>query len=91
MQLSLSEALLVSVFRAARVGRRANLTAFCARYRIGVPALEGAFAHLDQGGLLSFERGHEQLTLAGLALAAALSKGHRSAQRPLAACRPLAA
>ena len=91
MQLSLPEALLVLVFRAARVGRRANLTAFCARRRIGIPALEAAFAHLEQCGLLSFERGHEQLTLAGLAWAAALSKSHHAQQRPLASCRPLAA
>jgi hypothetical protein len=91
MQISLPQALLVLVFRAARVGRRANLTLLCQRRRVGVSALEAAFDELEQSGLLRFTGGLEQLTLEGLAVAAALSKSCREAQRPLASCRPLAA
>jgi hypothetical protein len=91
MQLSLSHAVLVLVFRSAKVGRRPNLTAFCERRRIGVSALQRAFDELEAGGLLSFSPEGESLTLQGLALAAALSKRASQQHRPLASCRPMAA
>ena len=91
MQMSVTQALLVLVFRSARVGRRPNLTAFCQRSRLGVTELQRAFDELEQQGLLSFAQEGERLTLAGLALGAALSRRTRQVQRPLASCRPLAA
>ncbi len=91
MQLSVTEALLILVFRAARHGRRPNLTAFCARRGVGVAELEQAFERLEQRGLLSFDSRGESLTLQGLALGAALSRRASARQRPLASCRPLAA
>ena len=91
MQIKLSQALLVLVFRAARVGRRANLTLFCRRCGVALPALEAAFAELEERGLLTFARGEERLTLEGLAIGAALSKSWSETQRLLASCRPLAA
>lgn len=91
MQLSLPEAVLVLVFRAARHGRRPNLTAFCARSRTDLVQLENAFDVLDARGLLSFDAEGERLTLEGLALGAALSASLGSERRPLRWCRPLAA
>jgi DNA-binding IclR family transcriptional regulator len=91
MQMSVAEALLVLVFRSARVGRRPNLTAFCRRSRLSVAALQRAFDALEQRGLLSFNAEGESLTLQGLAVATALSARSRHARRPLASCRPLAA
>ena len=91
MQLTLPQALLVLVFRAARVGRQANLTLFCHRRGVAVSTLEAAFAQLEQRGLVTFAVGMEKLTLEGLAVAAALSKSRSETQRPLACCRPLAA
>jgi hypothetical protein len=91
MQISLPQALLILVFRAARVGRRPNLTLLCRRRRVGIAALEAAVEELEQAGLLRVSAGLEQLTLPGLAVAAALSKSCRDGQRPLASCRPLAA
>jgi DNA-binding IclR family transcriptional regulator len=91
MQMNVAQALLVLVFRSAKIGRRPNLTAFCQRSRLGVSALQRAFDELEAGGLLSFSPEGERLTLQGLALAAALSKRARQRQRPLASCRPLAA
>lgn len=91
MQLSLDEALLVSVFRAARSGKRANLTLFCRRRGASVEQLAKALARLEGRRLLSLERSGERLTLEGLAVAAALSSRLRRLQRPLAACRSLAA
>lgn len=91
MQMPLSQALLVLVFRSARVGRQPNLTRFCQRSRINVAALQEAFDLLEQQGLLSFSAEGERLTLEGLALATALSRKANRRHRPLAACRPLAA
>jgi hypothetical protein len=91
MQLTAPQALLVLVFRSARVGRRPNLTAFCKRSSLTVAALQGAFDQLEQQGLLSFSPEGECLTLQGLAVAASLSRRSRRAHRPLASCRPLAA
>jgi hypothetical protein len=91
MQLTLRHALLVLVFRSAKVGRRPNLTAFCQRRGITVRALQRAFDELEGSGLLSFSPQGETLTLQGLALAAALSKQASSKHRPLVSCRPLAA
>jgi len=91
MQLSLPEALLVLVFRAARHGRRPNLTAFCTRSRTQVAELEAAFDALEALGLLRLLPEGERLTLQGLAQAAALSARLGTRQRPLRWCRPLAA
>lgn len=91
MQITLSQALLVLVFRAARVGRRANLTRFCQRCRVDAEGLAAAFIRLEEQGLLTLDNGDERLTLEGLALGAALSKSRSETQRPLAFCRPLAA
>jgi hypothetical protein len=91
MQMSVAEALLIVVFRSARVGRRPNLTAFCRRSRLGVAELQRAFDALEQRGLISFNAEGESLTLEGLAVATALSRRTKHAQRPLASCRPLAA
>jgi hypothetical protein len=91
MQITLPQALLVLVFRAARVGRQANLTRFCQRRRVDAEALAAAFAQLEARGLLTLNHGEERLTLEGLALGAALSKSCSETQRPLASCRPLAA
>jgi hypothetical protein len=91
MQLNAPQALLVLVFRSARVGRRPNLTAFCKRSELTVAALQSAFDQLEQQGLLSFSPEGERLTLQGLAVAASLSRRSRRVHRPLAACRPLAA
>jgi len=91
MQTQASRALLISVFRAARGGRRPNLTAFCKRAAVSVAELQRAFDELEQQGLLSFTPDGERLTLQGLAVAAALSRAAGRRHRPLAACRPLAA
>jgi hypothetical protein len=91
MQMSVAHALLVLVFRSARVGRRPNLTAFCKRSQLSVAALQGAFDQLEQQGLLSFSPEGERLTLAGLAVASAVSRRASRAHRPLASCRRLAA
>jgi hypothetical protein len=91
MQLTLPQSLLVSVFRSARAGRHPNLTAFCRRARVGAGDLQRAFDQLERQGLLSFSAEGERLTLQGLAVAAALAKTASAGQRPLAACRPLAA
>lgn len=91
MQMSAAEALLVLVFRSARVGRRPNLTAFCKRSRLSVAKLQRSFDLLERQGLLAIHPEGERLTLQGLAVAAALSRRTRAAQRPLASCRPLAA
>jgi DNA-binding IclR family transcriptional regulator len=91
MQIKPTQALLISVFRAARGGRRPNLTAFCKRAAITVAELQRAFDELEQQGLLSFTPHGERLTLQGLAVAAALSRAAGRRHRPLAACRPLAA
>lgn len=91
MQMPLTQALLVLVFRSARTGRRPNLTAFCRRSQISVAQLQAAFDELELAGLLSFSPEGERLTLQGLAAAAALSKRTSQRHRPLAACRPLAA
>jgi hypothetical protein len=91
MQITLSQALLVLVFRAARIGRQANLTRFCQRCRVDAEALAAAFTQLEQSGLLTLDNGEERLTLEGLALGSALSKSWSETQRLLASCRPLAA
>jgi hypothetical protein len=91
MQLSLPEALLVLVFRAARHGRRPNLTAFCARSRTDLARLEAAFEALEAGGLLSLHPEGERLTLQGLAVGASLSARLGTSQKPLRWCRPMAA
>ena len=91
MQMPLPQALLVLVFRSARVGQKPNLTAFCRRSGTSVAALQSAFDLLEQQGLLSFSAEGERLTLEGLALGAALSRQANRRHRPLAACRPLAA
>jgi hypothetical protein len=91
MQPTLPEALLVLVFRAARYGRRPNLTAFCARSRCELSELEAAFELLEERGLLAFAPEGERLTLQGLAMGAALSARLSARQRPLASCRGLAA
>lgn len=85
------QALLVLIFRSARVGRRPNLTAFCERNQLSVSTLQNAFDQLEESGLLAFGPEGERLTLPGLAVAAALSKQKRQQARPLASCRPLAA
>lgn len=89
--MNVAQALLVLVFRSAKVGRRPNLTAFCERSQLGVSALQRAFDELESSGLLSFSPEGERLTLQGLALGAALSKRASRRHRPLASCRPLAA
>jgi hypothetical protein len=89
--ITLSQALLVLVFRAARVGRRANLTRFCQRCRVDAEALAAAFTLLEERGFLTLDNGDERLTLEGLALGAALSKSWSETRRLLASCRPLAA
>jgi hypothetical protein len=91
MQQSLRYAVLLLVFRSAKVGRRPNLTSFCERRRVSVRALQRAFDELESRGLLSFGPEGESLTLQGLALGAALSKLASQKHRPLAACRSLAA
>ena len=91
MQLTVPQALLVLVFRSARVGRHPNLTAFCKRSDLSVAALQSAFDQLEQQGLLSFSLEGERLTLQGLAVAAAISRRASRQHRPLAACRSLAA
>jgi DNA-binding IclR family transcriptional regulator len=91
MQTTVSKALLISVFRSARSGRRPNLTAFCKRAGIGAAELQRAFDELEQRGLLSFTPAGERLTLEGLAVGAALSRAASARHRPLAACRSLAA
>lgn len=85
------QALLVAVFRSARVGRRPNLTAFCQRSGVSVSELRTAFDRLESEGLVAFNPQGESLTLRGLAVAAALSRAASRRHRPLAACRPLAA
>lgn len=85
------QALLVSVFRSARVGRRPNLTAFCKHRGTSVAALQAAFDELEAAGLLVFNPEGERLTLEGLAVAASLSRAATRRRRPIATCRPLAA
>jgi DNA-binding IclR family transcriptional regulator len=89
--LSLPQLLLVTVFRAARSGRRPNLTAFCKRVGAMPAELQGAFDELERAGFLSFCPQGERLTLEGLAVGAALSRRASERHRPLASCRPLAA
>jgi hypothetical protein len=91
MQMPLSQALLILVFRCARAGRRPNLTAFCRRTRTSVEGLQRAFERLEEAGLVSFGPEGERLTLEGLALAAALARRSSRTVKPLAACRPIAA
>ena len=91
MQITLAQALLVLVFRAARLNRRPNLTRFCRKSRVDPAALEAAFEELEERGLLRWVGGMEQLTLEGLAIAAALSKSWSETQRLLASCQPIAA
>jgi len=89
--MSAAEALLILVFRSARVGRRPNLTAFCRRTGLKVAELQRAFDVLEERGLISFNAEGERLTLEGLALATALSRRTKRQHRPLASCRALAA
>jgi DNA-binding IclR family transcriptional regulator len=91
MQMTIVQALLVAVYRSARVGRRANLTAFCKRSGATPQALQSAFDRLEAEGLVTFNPEGERLTLQGLAVAAALARAANRRHRPLAACRPLAA
>ena len=91
MQTTVSEALLILVFRCARSGRRPNLTAFCKRSGATVAELQHAFDALERQGLLSFTQAGERLTLEGLTVGAALSRRASARHRPLAACRRLAA
>lgn len=91
MQMTTVQALLVSVFRAARGGRRPNLTAFCKRSGSSVAELQAAFEQLEAEGLLTVSPEGERLTLKGLAVGAALSRAATRRHRPLIACRPLAA
>jgi hypothetical protein len=91
MQNELAEALLVSVFRAARSNRRVNLTAFCERRGATPSELAHAMNRLEERGMVSFGPHGEQLTFAGLAVAAALSRRATRRHRPLVSCRPLAA
>jgi DNA-binding IclR family transcriptional regulator len=91
MQMPVTQALLVLIFRSARVGRRPNLTAFCKRADLTVAALQRSFDQLEQQGLLSFSPEGERLTLQGLAVAASLSRRAPRQHRPLASCRSLAA
>jgi DNA-binding IclR family transcriptional regulator len=91
MQTTLARDLLILVFRAAQTGRRPNLTAFCRRSGVGAATLQRAFDELEQRALLSFTPAGERLTLQGLAVAVALARHARPRQRPLAACRPIAA
>jgi hypothetical protein len=89
--LSLPQSLLVTVFRAARSGRRPNLTVFCKRMSATPAQLQQAFDELERAGFLSFSAQGERLTLEGLAVGAALSRAAAARHRPLASCRPLAA
>jgi DNA-binding IclR family transcriptional regulator len=93
MQMTIVQGLLVLVYRSARVGRRANLTAFCQRTGASAAELQAAFDRLEAQGLISFNQQGERLTLEGLAVAAALALAQRqqARARPLAACRSLAA
>jgi hypothetical protein len=91
MQMSLAEIVLLQVFRCARTNRRPNLTALCRRAGASAQELESVFERLEQQGFLSFGAEGERLTLAGLALGAALSRAASRRHRPLAACRRLAA
>lgn len=84
---TLSDALLVLVFRSARSGRRPNLTAFCRRSAASVADLQRAFDSLELRGLINFTPEGERLTLEGLAIAAALSRARPAVTRPLVACR----
>ena len=91
MQKTLTQALLVAVFRTARSGRRPNLTALCRRHHASAAQLQEVFGQLEEQGLLALTPKGERLTLEGLAVAAALSRRTSERHRPLAACRPLAA
>ena len=91
MQDNLPEAFLVLVFRATRAGLRPNLTAFCQQRGASAAALGHAIDFLERRGLLGFGQHGEKLTLAGLAMAAALSRRASERDRPLAACGRLAA
>lgn len=91
MQMTVAESLLVLVFRAARSGRRANMTSFCQRHRLTVAQLQAAFDQLELAGLMDCGANGERLTLPGLAVAAALSRRMSERHRPLASCRRLAA
>lgn len=88
---SVAQALLLLVFRSARVGRRPNLTLFCRRAGLSVRQLQLAFDALEQQGLLAIGPEGERLTLQGLAVGAALAKRRSQQPRPLASCRRLAA
>ncbi|MDF3065309.1 MAG: hypothetical protein K0R38_910 [Polyangiaceae bacterium] len=91
MQMPVTQALLVLVFRGARAGKKPNLTAFCRRFGLSVSQLQHAFDQLEHAELLSFSARGESLTLKGLAVAASLSRGVKVTQRPLASCRSAAA
>jgi ribosomal protein S19E (S16A) len=88
---NLAQALLISIFRTARSGRRPNLTALCRRQRASAAQLQDVFDQLEAQGLLTLTPEGERLTLAGLAVAAALSRRSSERHRPLASCGPLAA
>lgn len=85
------QALLVLIFRCARVGRQPNLTAFCRRFGLSVDHLQKAFDQLEKQGLIALSPRGESLTLQGLAVAAGLSRRVQVRQRPLASCRSAAA
>ena len=85
MQLTLSQSLLILVFRSARSGRRPNLTAFCKRSGVGVAELQQAFDQLEQQALLSSSAEGERLTLDGLAVAAALAFARIAAEAAISA------
>jgi ribosomal protein S19E (S16A) len=91
MQMPITQALLVLIFRCARAGRRPNLTAFCRRHALRVAQLQAAFDQLEHAGLVSFSPQGEQLTLEGLAIAASLSRRVSASLRPLVSSRRLAA
>jgi hypothetical protein len=91
MQITPAQALLVLVFRCARVGKKPNLTAFCKRFGLTAMQLQQAFDRLESQELLTFSPRGESLTLKGLAVAASLSRRVQVKQRPLAACRADAA
>jgi DNA-binding MarR family transcriptional regulator len=91
MQMTTVQALLVLIYRSARIGRRPNLTAFCERGQVSLAELQAALDRLEEGGLIAFNQQGERLTLEGLAVAAALAGASSRRQRSPQACRPLAA
>ena len=91
MQLSLPQALLVLVFRAAHHSRPLDLPTFSRRSGASPGIIARALEGLEGRGFLTLHRGAPRLTLGGLALAASLSARVSRQARPLARCRPLAA